>query len=194
MMKDCSLNPGSYHSNELRQMGFAHIGDNVSIGKNCTVIGMENISIADNVRIDGGTVIVAARGHLRLGSYIHIGGLCHLSCAGGISMDDFSGLSQGVSIYSATDDYSGESLTNPLVPDAFLNVTRAPVALGRHVIIGSNSVILPGVTIGQGSAVGALALVTKSIAEWEIHAGNPARRLKTRSKGLLEKEKAFLNK
>jgi acetyltransferase-like isoleucine patch superfamily enzyme len=112
---------------------------------------------------------------VELGSYIHIGGGCFLSARGGISMGDFSGLSQNVSIYSATDDYLGHRMTNPTVPEHLTGVTVAPVAIGRHVILGSGAVVLPGVTLGEGAAVGALSLVNRSLDEWGVYAGSPAR-------------------
>ena len=186
------FNPGYYHSGELRQFGFRQVGEHVMIAKNATIIGLENISIGDHVRIDGGVVLAAHSGSLVLGNYIHIGGGCYLGCGGGITLADFAGLSQGVRIYSSTDDYSGESLTNPTVPPAYLKVRTAPVALGRHVIVGSGSVILPGVRIGDGSAVGALSLVQRPLDEWGVYAGSPARRLKARSRALLELEQALL--
>lgn len=186
------FNPGYYRSEELRQFGFRQVGENVMIAKNATIIGLENISIGNNVRIDGGVVLAAHSGSLVLGDYIHIGGGSYLGCAGGITLADFAGLSQGVRIYSSSDDYSGESLTNPTVPAAYLKVKSAPVALGRHVIVGSGSVILPGATIGEGSAVGALSLVQRPLEAWGVYAGAPARRLKARSRALLELERALL--
>ncbi|HNA85757.1 MAG TPA: acyltransferase [Nitrospira sp.] len=191
------INPfdrGYYSSDELRTFGFYGVGENVKIAKNCTIIGLSNITIGSNVRIDGNVVIAAYSGALSLGSFIHIGEGCYLGCAGTIVMGDFSGLSQGVRIYSGTDDYSGQALTNPTVPHQYLNVHIAPVRLGRHVIIGSGSVILPGVTIGEGSAVGALSLVTKSLDDWGIYSGVPVKRLKSRSRKLLELENDLLNK
>jgi galactoside O-acetyltransferase len=127
-----------------------------------------------------------------LGNYIHIGGGCYLGCAGGITLSDFAGLSQGVRIYSSTDNYTGDSLTNPTVPHKYLKTKIAPVVLGRHVIIGSGTVILPGVTIGEGSSVGALSLVSKSLDGWGVYFGAPAKRLKARSKDLLEMEKELI--
>ena len=88
----------------------------------------------------------------------------------------FSGLSQSVRIYSSSDDYSGKSLTNPTVPKKYLNVKIKPVVIGRHVVIGSGSVVLPGANIGNGSSVGALSLVTKSLEEWGIYLGTPAKK------------------
>ena len=183
-----------YHSTEqLREMGFKYVGNNVQIAKNCTIIGFENISLGENIRIDGGVSIACASGYLKVGSYIHIGSGCHITCAGGVELSDFSGLSQGVRIYSGSDDYSGNSLTNPTLPNKYLNIIVKPVLIGRHVIIGSGSVVLPGVKIGNGTSVGALSLVTKSLEEWGVYVGAPAKRIKARKKALLEQEKLLLD-
>ena len=186
------FDPGYYGEDELREFGFARVGKNVRIAKNCTVIGLGNIEIGDNVRIDGYSSIVVASGYLRLGSYIHIGSHCTLSAGDGITMEDFSGLSQGVRIYSRTDDYSGRTLTNPTVPAKYTGATGGPVLLERHVIVGSGSVILPKLTIGEGSSIGALSLVTKSLDSWGVYFGSPVKLLKSRSRQLLEVEAAML--
>lgn len=183
------FNSGYYTEHDLKNVGFKAIGRNVQIAKNCTIIGLENIAIGDNVRIDGYcTIIAAGQGWVNFGSFIHIGGYCLLSAGDGIRMENFSGLSQGVRIYSITDDYTGQHLTNPTVPEKYTGPTRGTVTLGRHVIIGSGTVILPKVSIGEGSAVGALSLVTKSLDPSGVFFGCPAKRLKGRSKRLLELE------
>ena len=187
------FNQGYYTTEQLREMGFKCVGNNVQIAKNCTIIGLENISLGDNIRIDEGVTLACASGYLKIGSYIHIGGGCHIMCAGGVELSDFSGLSQGVRIYSGSDDYSGNSLTNPTVPKKYLNVTIKPVKIGRHVIIGSGSVVLPGVNIGNGTSVGALSLITKSLDEWGVYLGSPAKRIKVRKKDLLGQEKLLLD-
>lgn len=187
------FDPGYYCTEELREFGFRSVGENVSIARNCTIIGLANIEIGSNVRIDGGTTFACNSGSLRIGNYIHIGSHCYLACGGGITLLDFVGLSQGVRIYSVTDDYSGKALTNPTVPREYLNQTIRPVTLQKHVIIGSGSVILPGVTIKEGSSVGALSLISKSLSEWGVYAGQPARKLKARSQNLLALEHAHLS-
>ena len=193
MNLESPFNRGYYTSEQLRKMQFKYVGENVQIAKNSTIIGLENISLGDNIRIDGNVTLACACGYLKIGSYVHIGGGCHITCTGGVELSDFSGLSQGVRIYSGTDDYSGNSLTNPTVPKKYLNGTIEPVFIGRHVIIGSGSVVLPGVKIGNGSSVGALSLVTKSLEEWGVYSGAPVKRIKARKKNLLEKEKLLLD-
>jgi acetyltransferase-like isoleucine patch superfamily enzyme len=184
---------GYWEEGALVTFGFRSVGKNVRIAKNCTIVGLNNISFGDGVRIDGNTLIVASSGHVTIGSYVHIGGACSLGGGGGITLEDFSGLSQGVKIYSVSDDYSGESLTNPCVPINYKKVQSSPVSIGRHVIVGSGSVILPGVTIGEGSSVGALSLVNRSLDAWGVYFGAPAKRLKSRAKNLLLLETEFLS-
>jgi len=123
---------------------------------------------------------------------VHIAVGSSLIGAGKITMSDFSGLSSRVSIYSSSDDYSGAFLTNPTVPSEYTGVTHADVCLGKHVIVGSGSVILPGVTLEDGVAVGALSLVHKNCEAFGIYAGNPVRRIRERKRDLLEIEKQFL--
>ncbi len=184
---------GYYSEEELRQFGFKKIGRNVSIYKNCNIVGLENIEIGDNVRIDSFcTLIASGEGFIRLGSYIHIAGYCLLSGGSGIIMDDFSGVSHGVCLYSRSDDYSGRYMTNPMVPSEYTGVSSGTVRLGRHVIIGSGSVVLPGTSIEEGSSVGALSLVTKSLGPWGVHSGVPAKRLRDRRRELLECEQRLL--
>lgn len=188
------FDPGYYTEHELKEAGFKKIGHNVKIAKTSTIIGLENISIGNNVRIDGYCSIIAAgQGWLTIGSFIHIGGYCLLIAGDGISMQDFSGLSQGVRIYSRTDDYSGQYLTNPTVPEKYTGISRGVVTLGKHAIIGSGSIILPKVTVGEGSSVGALSLVNRSLEPWYIYVGCPAKKLKERSKRILELEAQLMD-
>lgn len=176
-------------SPELRDLGFRAVGENVQIACNCTIVGLGNISLGNDVRIDDYVVISAGCGHVDFGDYIHVGAGSYLGAGGGITLGDFANLSQGVRLYSKSDDYSGMHLTNPTVPEEYLDLEVAPVRIGRHVIVGSGSVVLPGCTLADGASVGALSLVNRDLDEWTIYAGCPARRLRERSRTALELEK-----
>ena len=183
------FDPGYYTEHDLQEIGFKSLGSNILLAKNCTIIGVGNISIGDNVRIDGYSSIIAGDGGwVSIGAHIHIGGYCFLAAGDGIQLEDFSGLSQGVRIYSRTDDYSGEHLTNPTIPEKYTGVVGGTVSIGRHVIVGSGCVVLPTVRIDDGVAVGALSLVNRNLDSWGVYSGVPARRLKDRSRRLLELE------
>jgi acetyltransferase-like isoleucine patch superfamily enzyme len=181
--------PTHYTEQDLANEGFKNLGSNVRIAKNCTIIGAENIAIGDNVRIDGYCTLVASgHGYLNLGSFIHIGGYCVMLAGEGIELEDFSGLSWGCQIYSRSDDFSGRLLTNPTVPSKYTGAKGGPVKLAKHVIVGANSIILPNITLGEGVAVGAMSLVSKSLDAWGIYSGVPAKRIKDRKRDLLELE------
>jgi acetyltransferase-like isoleucine patch superfamily enzyme len=68
---------------------------------------------------------------------------------GAIELGDIRSHSSRVSIYSNSDDYSGATMSSPTVPAPRKNVLHADVFIGRHVIIGSSSEIMPGVTLGR---------------------------------------------
>jgi galactoside O-acetyltransferase len=105
--------------------------------------------------------------------------------AGKISLADYCNISSRVAIYSSSDDYSGETMTNPMVPEQYKAVQHAPVTLEKHVIVGCGSVILPGVTMLEGAAAGALSLVNRDCESFSIYAGQPARFIKPRQTGLI---------
>lgn len=183
----------SFHNPDaLREMGFLSVGENVKVSTKASIYGASRISLGAHSRIDDFCVLSAGEGGIQVGRNVHIAVMCSLIGRGRIELQDFCNLSSRVSIYSSSDDYNGESMTNPTVPEVFTNVNHRPVVLERHVIIGSGSVILPGVTIGEGTAVGALCLVVKDLEPFGIYAGSPLKRVKARSQRLLALERQYL--
>ena len=177
---------------ELKALGLGSYGKKVLISNRASIYGAANLHIGDNVRIDDFVVISAGAGGIYIGSHIHIAVYTSLIGAGRIDLHDFCNLSSKVSIYSSNDDYSGERMTNPTVPDAYKNVTNSPVSIGRHSIVGAGAIILPGVTIGDGCSIGALSMVNRNCDAFSVYAGVPAKYLKQRSDKLLELEKQYL--
>lgn len=177
-----------YKVSELATLGLKRYGYNVLISRNAVLYNPCQLEIGNNVRIDDFTTI---SGKVVLGDYIHIAQFCGLyGGTEGIYMDDFAGLSSRVVIYAVSNDYSGESLTNPMVLSKYkITDKNSQVHLGKHVIIGTMSVILPGVTIGEGSSVGSLSMCSKNLDAWSVYAGCPVKKIKDRSKKLLELEK-----
>jgi len=105
---------------------------------------------------------------------------------GGIVMDDYSGLSSRVSLYSATDDFSGNYLIGPIMEESCNNVITGRIKLEKYCQIGTSSSVLPHVSLGEGAILGAHSFAKSNIQPWEIHAGTPAKFLKKRQSGLLK--------
>ncbi len=176
----------------IAALGFARVGRDVKISDRVSLYRPERISIADHVRVDDFCILSSGDGGIELGNYVHIG--CYASLIGReqIVLRDFAGLSGRVSVYSSSEDYSGASLTNPTVPDAYRKPVHGRVVLERHVIVGAGAVILPGVTVGLAASVGALTLVARDLEPFGMYLGVPARKIGTRKQDLLELEKRLL--
>ena len=180
-----------YTPSELEDIGLKSFGQNVLISRKASIYSPEKISIGNNVRIDDFCIL---SGRISIGNYIHIAAYCALYAGDtGIIMKDFSGLSSRCVIYAMTDDFTGEALLGPTVPDEFRKITAGKVTLGKYASIASGCTILPGVTIGEGSAVGAMSLINKPLPEWGFFLGIPCTYIKERSKELIKLAEKLTN-
>ena len=180
-------------ASDLNALGFNSLGKNVLISSKASIYNPSRISIGDHTRIDDFCILSAGEGGITIGKYVHIACYCCLLGNAPIMLHDFSGLSSRVAIYSSTDDFSGEAMPHPTIPEKFRKVISKPVVLNKHVLVGTGSTILPGVNLGEGVAVGAMSLVNKNCEPFYIYFGIPAKRLKKRKRDLLRLEKELLS-
>lgn len=149
------------------------------------------MEIGDHSRIDDFCVV---SGKVKIGRNVHIAVFCNIAGGTeGITFDDFAGLAYRCDIFSQSDDYTGRTLTNPTVPAAYKLEAKKAVRIGRHCIVGTGSMIFPGVTLADGCSVGAMTMVTKSTEEWGVYFGVPAKRVKNRKRDLLALEQDYLS-
>jgi acetyltransferase-like isoleucine patch superfamily enzyme len=121
-------------------------GERIAIQHPITVAGASAVSIGNDVSF---------------AAYVHIWG------QGGVTIGDRVMIGTHTSITSLTHDYTQETMRSTVV--------RRPVTVGDDVWIGSNCVIMPGVSLGSGSVVGAGSVVTKDVLAFSIVSGVPAR-------------------
>lgn len=170
----------------------------MKIGKNCNIhsavqiFNGDAIEIGDNVRIDAFCILSGGKG-IKIGSHIHIGAGCYLYGGSGIEMEDFAAMSAQCVLYTDSDDWSGESLVGPQIPNEFKPYLKSgKITMKKHSLLGARCTVLPGVTLNEGAAVGACSLVKDDLKPWTINAGMPAKVLRIRSKKMLELEEEFL--
>lgn len=171
-----------YSKKELSELGFKLIGENVLISKKASFYGIQNMSLGSNVRIDDFCIL---SGKITIGSNVHISAYCALYGSFEIEMDDYTGLSPRCTIFSATDDFSGNFLVGPMLPKEKTNVMGGKVHIKKFTQIGASTVVLPSVTINEGVAVGAMSLVNRDLDGWGIYVGIPAKKIKNRSRDML---------
>lgn len=155
------------------------------------IIGIENIEFGENIIIDD-FVLIYAKSKMRIGNHVHIASFSSITGGEYFEIDDFSAVSQGCRILTGTDDFKDWGFGNSTIHEKYRNTKRAPIRIGKFCIVGANSVVLPGVTIGEGAMVGACSVVTKNLEPWGIYMGN--RKIGGRNKdGVLRNYEKFIS-
>jgi acetyltransferase-like isoleucine patch superfamily enzyme len=168
---------------EIAALGLARVGRDVAISRHALILRPERLELGDRVRIDAFAVLSTPEAGIQIGSDVHISAYAAILGRARTVIGDFCAISVRATIFTSNDDYSGASLVGAGVPEPYRASVNAPVTIEEHVVVGAGSIVLPGVTIHTGSAVGALSLVTKTVPELTVVAGVPARPIKRRDAG-----------
>lgn len=146
-------------ADELWALGFSEVGDHIQISRKASFYRISG-HIGDHTRIDDFCIL---KGHVELGSYVHIAAFCSISGAWDkVKIADFVTVSNRVSIFTGSDDFGASTLNNTH-DDRYTIMLRGPVTIGLGALVGAHSVILPNVDIGDGASIGAMAVVAKSV-------------------------------
>ncbi len=172
-----------YSREELEDIGFSSIGNNVWISRKASIYSASTISLGNNVRIDD---FVILSGKITIGSYVHISAYVALYGSKGIAINDYSGVSAHSVVYSAVDDFSGEFMIGPMFPVNMTHVIGGLVTLDRYTQIGASCIVMPNLVIPEGTVIGAMSFVNRTLEPWSIYAGIPVHKLRDRNKSLLK--------
>lgn len=168
-----------------RRFGFRACGDDVVIYEWVRVVDPGRITVGSHVIVDD-FVFIDGGQSLTIGSHVHIASHAGIIGGGTVVLDDFAGLAPGVRLVSGTEVMDGSGLTNPTIPQPWRAVHRGTIRIGRHAVVGTNSVVHPDVTIGEGTIVGSQSLVTSDLPPWSICHGIPARVVRPRPRDTVE--------
>ena len=143
------------------------------------------VKIGSHVGIDSGFYCTVAA---EIGDYVHIAP--YVTVIGGekgfLRMGNFTTIAPGCRIICATDELLGKGLVGPIIPKKYRDrVKVSPVIFEDFASVATNVVIFPGVTLREGSVVGAGSIVTKSTEPWTIYIGIPSRPIETREKSIM---------
>jgi galactoside O-acetyltransferase len=172
-----------YTKEELLSLGLKSVGENVSLSRKCSIYGAENIKLGNNVRIDDFCIL---SGNITIGNFVHIGAMSMLFAGEyGIEFERNTGLSPRCTVFAMSDDFTGEF--NGLPTLSFeRNIKGAKVLFKYSSGAGTGCTIMPGVVFGEGSFAGAMSYVTKSLDDWYIYTGNPAKKIVKRLKEMIQ--------
>jgi acetyltransferase-like isoleucine patch superfamily enzyme len=168
---------GFYNSEDLQLMGFKSVGKHVLVSKISSIFGCENVSLGDHCRIDDFSVINATNGFLELGKNVHIAAHAVVVASSGVVIGDFSGMSHGAKVYSVSESVFGNGLSNPTLPRELRQYEAGKVIVGCYVVLGANSIVLPGLRVSDGVFLAAQSTLNKHANAWGLYHGIPAKRV-----------------
>ncbi len=155
------------------------LGREAVIYPSARIIHPEHLHLGDHSSIDD-FVFLNAGGGTVIGRYVHIA--CHVSIigGGGLEVGDYAVLATGSRIVTATDTFDGGARMSTHLPPEHRSVRSGRVIIERDAFVGANSVVMPGVHVGEGAVAGAGSVVTHDLEPWTVYTGAPARRSRSR--------------
>lgn len=158
---------------------FAHLGDNVRIFEPVVILKPEMIDIDDDTRIDSFVKVEGGEG-LVIGRWVHIASFAHINIGGGrVIIGDGVAIASGARVLAGSNVKQGEFMSCAAPQDRQV-IARSFVEIEAQAFVGSGATVLMGVHIGRGAVIGAGAVVTHDVPDWEIWAGVPAKKIGVR--------------
>jgi len=155
---------------------FREIGEEVVIENECLVFNAENISLGSNIYVGHQTILKAyLKNEMVIGDGTWVGQQCFFHSAGGIRIGKNVGIGPCVKILTST--HIDENVDQPIMHQ---RLEFKPVVIEDDCDLGVGTIVLPGVTIGRGSQIGAGAVVARDIPAYSVAAGVPAKVLRNR--------------
>lgn len=154
--------------------GLKYIGPDVKIFETTKIARPEVVEIGEGTQIDDFVFINGGSG-VKIGRYNHIASFVSVIGGGEFITKDYAGIAAGARIITGTHHYGDGKRISPLIPEEEQYVIRGIVVLEKDVFVGTNAIIHPNVTIGEGAIIGSGGLVLKDVEPWTINVGVPVK-------------------
>lgn len=153
---------------------FRHLGKGVNIYQPTIILKPEMVSLGDGCRLDSFCKVEGGQG-VTIGEHVHIASFSHINGGGGeVFFGAHSGCASGAKIAGGYPDLTYLHISAAEPPE-LCHVIRHRTIIGEYVVIFSNAVISPGVTVGDGAIVAAGAVVIRDVEPFAIVGGVPAK-------------------
>jgi len=183
MSNSTSFNDENMGENVKRRL--KKCGENVKIYPLAKIVKPEVIEIGDHSMIDDFTFIYGGKG-IKIGRYVHISSFVSIIGGGELIVGDYAVIATGARILTGTDTYYGGKRMSTALPEEQRNVVRGKVVIEKDAFVGTNAVVHPNVTIGEGAIIGSNGLVLKDVEPWSVNAGTPCKKVGERPRVVVE--------
>ncbi|MCM1955884.1 acyltransferase [Bacteroides uniformis] len=162
-------------------------------GKNVRVYDLAKICNPQWAELDDNCLIfdyafIDARNSLKIGKYSIIGWHCVVEGGANICIGDRCFLGPGAKLLCSTYEYDGV-FTSQLLPKGAYSIKYGDITIEDDAYVGAGTVVMPGITIGEGALVGANSLVDRDLKPWTIYHGNPVKKVGERERPTEEHRK-----
>ena len=151
-------------------------GVDVEIYPLAKIIKPTVIEIGEHSKVDDFTFIYGGSG-IKIGRYVHIASFVSIIGGGELVVGDYVSIACGARILTGTDSYYGGKRMSTALPEEQRNVIRGRIIIEKDAFIGTNAVIHPNVTIGEGAIIGSNSLVLNDVEPWSINVGSPCKKV-----------------
>jgi acetyltransferase-like isoleucine patch superfamily enzyme len=146
------------------------MGPNVFIDQNVFFAHPRQVQLSEFSYIDKNVIIMSRTA--KVGRRVHIAPRVFVSGGGDFEIEDYACIATNSNIITSTEILKdGARCSGPMVSADQRSVFRGKVLIKKDAFIGANATLLPGVTIGEGSVVGAGVTIAKSTEPWGIYVG-----------------------
>lgn len=160
---------------------FKKLGTGAVIFDKSQIIKKEVIEIGDYAKIDDYTFIYGGQG-IKIGKHVHIASFVSIIGGGTLILEDYVAIACGARLITGTNLPEGGYHMSAAAPRDQQNVKISVIKVERDGFIGTNVIVHPGVTIGQGAVIGSNSLVLKDVEPWTINVGSPCKKIGMREK------------
>lgn len=169
-----------YHSEEVYR-SLKQCGEGTKLYAWARLAKPGEISIGRGAQVDD-FAILSGGGGLEVGDRVHIASYSSIVGGGEAVLADFSGLAAGCRIITGSEDFMGEGMTNPCVPDEYRSFKRSRTVIERHALLFTNVIVFPGVTVAEGCVIGANTVVSTDTEPWGVYVERGGRMTRVRDR------------
>lgn len=154
------------------KMFLKSLGKNVLIDVGVFLSGPANISIGEYTWIDQHVSVNGMLGEISIGKRVHVGPFTQIWARAPVMIEDYVGISSFVKILANSEVSSGgKRMSGPMIPEEHKSYQTAPITIRKDAAIGTTSVILPGVELGEGAVVGPNSVIMRNIKPYDVVMG-----------------------
>ncbi|MCG2819081.1 MAG: acyltransferase [Actinomycetia bacterium] len=154
--------------------GLLKLGEGAIVYHLAKIVKPEVVAIGAYSRIDDFSFIFGGSG-IEIGRYVHVASFVSVIGGGELVIGDYAVLATGARLITGTDHYEGGARMSTALPLEQRNVQISKIVVGKDAFVGTNAVVHPGITIGEGAVIGSCSLVLDDCEPWTIYAGIPCK-------------------